>query len=1048
MSIFDDISKSLKSFVARRVPGTPERKEAVSRIDPTSPLGGVNRFVDTAFKTATAPFVGFASNLRDAATGGFTAKAFTDETDRLFRESSALRQQSKSPNITKQAKIELLNQADVISRRSAELGRGQVQEFTKIQGRSSPLQVLGNTLGVMASIKGGPTLATAKGLTGVGLSGLLGGIIAKATGGDVATGAGRGVGIAPTTFGISSVTNPIIGKTANKFFPGVDSFKTRLINRGAVGLLNVPEGFLIDRALQQDSDLTSILIDFTTGAVLGSGVDIKGKNNVSINEEGITKRVKEAVETQALSNPKTAKQRLDLLVNYPEYLRQQGYDMQQINNISVNEARQIIDFGIPPTQHKSFIDTARAKKLGVEDFNELKPFDVKNKVNLVDYARTPDRVFKKIGLEPEFNKLRKGHEAYLRELPVKLDKVTEWSNEVSHDPESSRKIFQFLDGKNVQLDTQQLKVATEMKAEFAVLAKRMKLPADKTIKNYVTHLYEPDFIKKEFDPELAKLITNRVPGSVYNPFLEKRLVKAGFIEDAFLAMEVYQKRAIRKIHMDPSLAVLQKRSENLDLESLKFVEKFGARINLRPTDMDNLLDNAIKSSPFGYKFGQRPTARGSRKLRGLVYKGALGLNFGSAVRNLSQGANTFAELGGKYTAVGYQQFFRRGGIANDELLRSGIYNDSFIQDRGLSTVKKGLAKLDKGLFFFFDKAEKLNRGTAYWGAKQKALDAGKTPIEASDIAKEAVRKTQFAFSAIDTPLVLSSDISKTLLQFQSFNIKQLEFIAEKLSDKDVGGIARYMGSTFLLSKILSNFFRMDWKDSLLPTVQVGNAPPFQVVEGGFNILTGDEDAREQGIRDLQRAGLTFIPAGIQIKKTVQGLSGEDKTVGGNVRFKIEDTPSEKLRGLVFGPKGTKAGREYFDFLDENRKMTRQKKEYQKVMTKALLSGDTDTVRIMFQDGVRFGLSLEDSVKESIRQADNREEFQTLLPYVKAFNITLDEIKTARNKRFSTNFKAKAKRDMAKAIIDKDKEKFMELLPLAKQFGWELEDILKEVQRIR
>ena len=87
--------------------------------------------------------------------------------------------------------------------------------------------------------------------------------------------------------------------------------------------------------------------------------------------------------------------------------------------------------------------------------------DVKSKINFLDYARTPDRVLKKIGLENEAKFLRNQQEKYLMELPKNIDKITEWSKRVSK--ESNRRIFDYLDGKAIDLQPNEKQVASEIR---------------------------------------------------------------------------------------------------------------------------------------------------------------------------------------------------------------------------------------------------------------------------------------------------------------------------------------------------------------------------------------------------------------------------------------------------------------------------------------------------------------------------------------------------------------------------------------------------------
>jgi len=268
---------------------------------------------------------------------------------------------------------------------------------------------------------------------------------------------------------------------------------------------------------------------------------------------------------------------------------------------------------------------------------------VDKKVNLLDWLRTPDRVLRKIGLGEEADLLRKKYDDYLQELPVEIDKITGWFNRVKDIPDSEKRIFKYLDGQKIELSDVELNVAGEIKTYLSEWADKLKLPEDKRIANYITHIFEKDFIQKEFDPELAKIIADKIPGSVYDPFLQKRLGKLGFKENVWEALDAYVKRGTRKYNMDQALEVISRKSDALDLESWNYVKKLIDKVNLRPADVDNYMDNLIKQSPLGYKFGVRPTALLSRRFRQMTYRGTLGGNIGSALKNLTQGVNTYAK---------------------------------------------------------------------------------------------------------------------------------------------------------------------------------------------------------------------------------------------------------------------------------------------------------------------------------------------------------------------------------------------------------------------
>jgi hypothetical protein len=87
----------------------------------------------------------------------------------------------------------------------------------------------------------------------------------------------------------------------------------------------------------------------------------------------------------------------------------------------------------------------------------------------------------------------------------------------------------------------------------------------------------------------------------------------------------------------------------------------------------------------------------TRAIRQIVYRGTLGLNIGSAVRNLTQGANTYAKLGGKYTLVGYTKLALKLASNNlDEVYDGGVLNDNLIQSARSASTKKASRNSTKG----------------------------------------------------------------------------------------------------------------------------------------------------------------------------------------------------------------------------------------------------------------------------------------------------------------------------------------------------------------
>ncbi len=541
-----------------------------------------------------------------------------------------------------------------------------------------------------------------------------------------------------------------------------------------------------------------------------------------------------------------------------------------------------------------------------ELMKRLERAKAKDKVNILDYFRTPDRVFKKIGLENESKLLRKGYDTYKSDLKLELDKVSEWSKRVPNEG-SSERIFRALDGEKIKLEGNELVVAKEIRDYLKVWADKLDLPYEGRITKYIPHIFEKGEITTEFDPEIAKMIESKVPGSVYNPFMQKRIGVDNYVVDTWRALDAYIKRATRKVNIDPALDKISEASNKLDLESFNYVKKYIDKVNLRPTETDSLIDNGVKTI-FGTKYTNRPTAYLTGKLRMTISRALLGLNPGSAVRNLSQGSNTYANLGEKYTIKGYLGLLKNGNM--EELYKAGVLDDA-IADRNISAVKLKWQKVDDVLFKLFDWTEKINRGSAFFGAKAKGLDKGMTEEQAIEFAKKMVRDTQFTFGSIDTPVAVNNDLMKTVTQFLSYGMKQVEFLGEKIQAKDVVGLMRFTGAQLLYIYTIGKLIGMDWKE-IIPITRF-DPPAIKLAKNIKNVISPNQyTSRGEALVDT---ATMIIPAGSQAKKTLQGLGtvnrGYSKTPSGNVRFPVEKSTSNYIRGGLFGQWNLPEAQEYF-----------------------------------------------------------------------------------------------------------------------------------------
>lgn len=635
-------------------------------------------------------------------------------------------------------------------------------------------------------------------------------------------------------------------------------------------------------------------------------------------------------------------------------------------------------------QSGTVVDNYLDKWASLPSSIKIKQTPVQKKIAFYDYIRTPIEVLKKIGLEKQGRLLIQKQDDYLNELPKNIEKITEWSKRAPS-KEASERIFKYLDGKDIVIERDELKVANEIKAWLKEWADRLGLPEDNRVADYITHLFDDQLIAKEFDEDLAKIIADKIPGEVYNPFLEKRLGAKGYKQDVWEALDAYAKRATRKVHMDEALEELEKAAGTLEKSQWDYVKRYADNVNMRPGEIETLLDNMVKSI-IGYRGGQRPVIRALGFMRQMVARGAFALNVGTAFRNLSQGANTYAKLGEKYTVLGYAKLFSKKNM--QEVIDSGVLGVGFIQDRVLSSRKQALQKIDKGLFFFLDMAERANRGAAYLGAKAKAIDMGKTEAEAIRYAKDIVAETQFRFGAVDTPVALNSAILKTLTQFQSYTVKQTEFLANMLKNKEYAGLIRYAGAGLTFVYTIGQLFGMK-PEELVPMFRFEAPPIFKGPwELGKAVLDtpdkyGQPRDLAQKAEDVMKPFALFIPASTQAQKTYKGINanieGGSYTKDGKLQFESGKTTAQKVQNVLFGKYASPEAKAYFKRLEATEDANAEMENVYNYIQELKKNGNEQEALQIFNDLSDEEKAIYKNVKSEKTKQENADGKRAVMP---------------------------------------------------------------------
>jgi len=565
----------------------------------------------------------------------------------------------------------------------------------------------------------------------------------------------------------------------------------------------------------------------------------------------------------------------------------------------------------------------------------------KKRINWFDVASTPMWVLRKLGLRENYQELKIAEFEMFKENKANFKKIESWMKQVPT-KEGNERIFNYLDGQKVELNETEMKVAQEIKVWLESWADRLGIDSENRITDYITHIFPKDETA-EIPEEIAAMIRKKIPGEVYNPFLLERFGAEGYKKDTWTALEIYAKRATRKVHMDPALKNLQEKvgagKEVSEATQIEFVEKYVASVNMRPTSADVLTDNTIKKF-FGNRLGPRPTRVITLAIRKTISAAKIAGSFVTFAKNLTQSKNTFAELGTKYTAVGYINLVTKGA---KELEENGVLLNSANQDLVYSAVKKWAERTDKILYFNMNASELINRGAAYFGAKAKFL-AGKVsdkdfklafgqekpegyiPSEQDAITygKFIAEKTQFVFGAIDTPSGINSDFMKTLVQYGTYPLKQQEFAIRLLTEKEWGKFARYLTAQALFIYWIGSALGIKWEDEFYKL----NKPPIWIfIESLYQNTIGGKDKYENSLsteNKIENIGKSLftnvVPMGAQINRSIEGFNtvnaGKSTTKGGNFQYKVDKTPMNYIRGTLFGKYNLTESKEYYKKKDE------------------------------------------------------------------------------------------------------------------------------------
>jgi hypothetical protein len=241
---------------------------------------------------------------------------------------------------------------------------------------------------------------------------------------------------------------------------------------------------------------------------------------------------------------------------------------------------------------------------------------------------------------------------------------------------------------------------------------------------------------------------------------------------------------------------------------------------------------------------------------------------------------------------------REGGVAEHATLKAMLRSSRY------SKVRKGAEVVNAIALSMFNGAEKLNRVVTWWASYNKHL----TSIGAKGAAAKATTdmfRTQFDYSMGNMPQVLRGPVGALLLQFKSFFINELEFVAGLrgkeiakfgLAMQTLGGLAIFTNipGGDLVDKGKAMFFNSTFEEDLTMAAENGF---MKWTAFGFPGLVGidlHDYVGVGGFGELARGFLGPIGSDIKALKDYVRDVAADNAVGGFTRDETTDAFLRKI----------------------------------------------------------------------------------------------------------------------------------------------------------
>lgn len=583
---------------------------------------------------------------------------------------------------------------------------------------------------------------------------------------------------------------------------------------------------------------------------------------------------------------------------------------------------------------------------------------------------SPSQVLEKMGLRGKdldlHSEILKAESAVNRANKADSEVLSEIAKILPDNKQAQGQIIDYIEGKRQTLDLGDAEVATQIKSFLDEKRAGLEKLGFKTLDDYFPHIFDKN------DPEVIRLFQAKNTGEISFSNLKSRLSDSeDYSRDIMDVLSTYASGYNRKVYLEPAIKPIADLPKQVELSKAEaewvggYVDQLMGFDSSKMGDGFNAgIDAVLNKMGFDKATGKNHYAAALGTQRMVSAAATMGLNPGTAIRNMTQVVNTVAELGPVHSTTGMMDGMRllATKAGREELQRVGIleggvsqnYFDAITKTGVRGRITKGRDAATKGLMSLIHVTDVSLRAQAYAGGKSLAAAKGLTGEAAENFAIRKTIDSQFITSRVDMPLAFNGQGVRSLTQLATFSAKQAGFLkrmgvkmvkgadGEGFRMKDAGAVLSAVVTAGLATEALKpllGFRETEWVpfyDQAAPFIAntaLGDALESAgiPVDGGdslyrsplVRLLTGDGKSKTGLIQALQSGDVEkfwednwsqIVPAGTQWKKSTEGYetttTGESRNASGKLRYLQDMSQDDVLNASVFGQYSTEAGRNW------------------------------------------------------------------------------------------------------------------------------------------